>query len=246
MGELNQSGIYVIVNKANGHRYVGQTINFRKRFIQHRTKTHLWRSVIGRAIRKHGKDAFEFMVLERCAVDSLDPREVHHIAVLQPEYNMTPGGTGTRGHVVTPKTRALLAKKSRAWWDRLGQQQKQEIVARLKPHVKGTIVPPETRAQISQTVRRYWANNPRGTTSALQKRRASEVNRILLIGNQRGNKAVDRVDETGHVIASFQSLIKAAQAHGIHPSNISHVLKGGQTKAAGFAWKYHAPKEEVR
>ena len=113
------SGIYILVNKKNGHRYIGQTVDFHRRRTEHRTKTHQARSVIGRAIRKHGKDAFEFLILERCAHALLDVREIHFIATINPEYNMSDGGVGSKGHTTSQEIKSHLAKTSRAAWDPL-------------------------------------------------------------------------------------------------------------------------------
>lgn len=153
------SGIYMIVNRVTGHRYVGQTINFRKRFTQHRTKTHQRRSVIGRAFHKHGKDAFEFIVLERCPADMLDAREIRHIARLRPEYNMNKGGDGNRGFMVRPEVRACLSAKSRAWWRRLSDEEKRAIVSRIQKNRRP--VSAETRARMSAANKRFWAGKKR-------------------------------------------------------------------------------------
>jgi group I intron endonuclease len=153
------SGIYMLVNKNTGHRYVGQTINFRKRLTSHRTKTHQARSVIGRAFRKHGKDAFEFIILERCPIEMLDAREILHIARLRPEYNMNKGGDGNRGFTIGPEVRACLSAKSKAWWNGLSDKEQRAIVSRLQKNRRP--VSAETRAKMSAANKRFWAGKKR-------------------------------------------------------------------------------------
>jgi group I intron endonuclease len=211
------SGIYMIVNKVTGNRYVGQTINFRKRFIQHRTKTHQERSVIGRAFRKHGKDAFEFAILERCKVDDLDAREIHHMSILRPEYNMIPGGTG-RGKIIVAEVRAVLSIKGRAQWDRLTPAQKATVVKRMRE--KKQIFSPERRARIGSDRRRF----------------RQEHGDYML-------KPVIMMDGSANNLAYFKSVNDAARSVGIDASAISRVLKGQRILAAGHFWKYQKERD---
>jgi hypothetical protein len=84
------------------------------------------------------------------------------------------------------------------------------------------------------------------TTSNLQKRRSSEVNKMLLIGNKRGKRvSVDQCDpDTKEIIASFETAIEASKSVRIHPSGITSVCKGKQKTAGGFFWKYYSVKED--
>ena len=61
------SGIYAIVNKVNGKRYVGSAVNFKKRAIIH--KYHLKKGThhcehLQRAWNKYGPESFAFVILE--------------------------------------------------------------------------------------------------------------------------------------------------------------------------------------
>ena len=72
-------GIYLITNKVNGKKYVGQSID-----IEERWKDHIWASkksklLIYRAMRKYGIDNFDFSILEECSIDKLDEREIYWI-----------------------------------------------------------------------------------------------------------------------------------------------------------------------
>jgi len=64
------SGIYAIVNKRNGHRYVGQAQNMRDRVAQQyralQTGAHIvhGRRVLQEVWNSYGPDAFDFVVLE--------------------------------------------------------------------------------------------------------------------------------------------------------------------------------------
>ena len=208
----------MLVNKANGHRYVGQTINFHNRLRQHRVKTHQGRSVIGRAFRKHGKDGFDFVIVERCGIKSLNTREIHHISTIRPEYNMTPGGIGSKGHIVSKEIRARLAKAGRAQWNRLGKDEQRAIIERMQLNRKPVSI--ETRAKIGASRRRYRQEHPD----------------FLL-------KPVIKMDGSAINLAYFKSVNDAASATGIHPSAISRAVRGKRILAAGYFWKYQRERD---
>ena len=92
----NMCGIYLIENKLDGKKYVGQS-----RDIAHRWSNHLSRynqttdkeynKVLYRAFRKYGIDNFAFSVLEECDENKLNEREVYWIKTLN---TLTENGLG--------------------------------------------------------------------------------------------------------------------------------------------------------
>ena len=64
------SGIYIITHRTTGKRYVGQSVNIRSRWADHRRtegNAHL-----ARAVWEEGPDAFSFEIVELCAPEELD------------------------------------------------------------------------------------------------------------------------------------------------------------------------------
>jgi len=102
--ELKTAGIYVISNKENGKKYVGQSSDLRMRWIHHRwflknNKHH--NRHLQAAWNKYGEDAFEFFILEYCHKDILDEREQYYIWLCNSYnfgYNLDYGGDGIRGY----------------------------------------------------------------------------------------------------------------------------------------------------
>lgn len=78
------SGIYIILNTKNSKVYIGQAIDFKKRWREHsrslNTGTHR-NCHLQRAWIKDGKEAFKFLRLEYCEVGQLDEREQHYIDI---------------------------------------------------------------------------------------------------------------------------------------------------------------------
>lgn len=103
-------GIYKITNKINGKIYVGQSIDIKERWRQHRWKAFNcneigYHSAIHVAMRKYGLDNFIYEVLEQCAAEELDEKERYWISLLNcitPNgYNILSGGQKYRKSVKT-------------------------------------------------------------------------------------------------------------------------------------------------
>ena len=74
----DKSGIYLIVNKVNGHRYIGSSVNLKSRFLGHRNKLENSKhenSHLQRAWDKYGSESFEFKALFFCEKGQLVEQE---------------------------------------------------------------------------------------------------------------------------------------------------------------------------
>ena len=95
-------GIYRIINKINGHSYIGLSNNIEKRFKDHISKAFNLNdkekdNVLYKAIRKYGKDNFYYEILEECPPEQLKEKEIYYINLYntyknREDYNETPGG----------------------------------------------------------------------------------------------------------------------------------------------------------
>lgn len=98
--------IYQYVNKINGHMYIGLTNNPKRRYFEHWFSANNqndkdYNQAIHRALRKYGKENFDFNILEDNIPDDnkelLKEREIYWIAKFntykdKQHYNETPGG----------------------------------------------------------------------------------------------------------------------------------------------------------
>lgn len=102
--DSDQCGIYSITNILNGKRYIGQTYNFKYRWMRHRSclkhgtehNAHLQA-----AWSKYGADNFKFEIIERCPFKDLDDREIYWINYYDSKntgYNFADGGLGCKGY----------------------------------------------------------------------------------------------------------------------------------------------------
>lgn len=91
-------GIYKITNKINGHSYIGQSIDIKRRWRDHKNKKINCDTPLQRAFKKYGIDNFTFEVLEECSSESLNEKEQYYIMkynTYYDGYNATTGGQGT-------------------------------------------------------------------------------------------------------------------------------------------------------
>lgn len=85
-------GIYQITCTVNGRHYIGQSIDIKRRFSQHKRQEE--NPYLRADMEKYGIGAFKFEVLEECAPEELDKKETFYINETQPEYNIKTEGRG--------------------------------------------------------------------------------------------------------------------------------------------------------
>ena len=102
--------VYVITNKINGKRYVGQTAKtLEERWAEHKSAARRGARVLFyNALRKHGPDAFWLGELgtrnTRAELSELECLWIARLGTLIPAgYNMTAGGEGALGYKHTPE-----------------------------------------------------------------------------------------------------------------------------------------------
>ena len=109
--------IYSITNIVNKKIYVGKTT----KTINERFNSHINTSKCGsqtylhKAIRKYGKNNFTIEVIEdniSCET-VLSQREIFWIKKLKPEYNMTLGGEGSTGRILSEESRIKMSSKAK-------------------------------------------------------------------------------------------------------------------------------------
>lgn len=115
---LEGAGIYCFENLINGKKYIGQSDNLRRRILRHirELKNNNDSSkILQNAYNKYGEDGFELYLIDECAVELLNEREIYWIKELgsnQSEwgYNISWGGEAfMRGVETTQEHRLHLS-----------------------------------------------------------------------------------------------------------------------------------------
>lgn len=138
-------GIYQITCTVNGKRYIGQSIDVKRRFSQHKRKPP---DGMIDDFKLYGVDKFKFEVLEECAEADLTVREDFYLSALHPEYNIR-----TEGHGISDETRKKLSVTNTG-------KKKPSIRRRVKCVETGTVFESITSAA-------KWCNLPSPNLSTL-------------------------------------------------------------------------------
>lgn len=218
---MSKSGIYKITNKVNGKIYIGLSNNIDRRFQEHVTPRNVKYKTtnLAKAFRKYGIDSFVFEIIELCEVDFLAEREMYHISIINPEYNMNEGGIGNKGLSLTDAQRLHLSVKNKEVWNAKPPEEKQMIINRLTRPKIGHLVSEKTRQKLS-----YINLGKKLPIESLIKRtRTDKVISMMILGVS---------------VAEFGDIKMAAEAMYVTPQAINNVLKGKCLTAGGFHWKY--------
>jgi group I intron endonuclease len=151
------SGIYAIINKINGHKYIGSSADITNRWKRHikrlENNDHHSRH-LQNAWNKYGKDNFEFAVLIECPVGDLLDHEQEQIDSGRPEYNVSPTAGRTAGVIRSAEYRRKQSESQRG--KRLSAETRQKISDGMKGKKNSLgvirVVSEETRKKISRSL----------------------------------------------------------------------------------------------
>jgi group I intron endonuclease len=201
--------IYLIINKVNGKKYIGQTA----RSFQERMKEHISHStqLIDRKIREYGIDSFECKVIDQAnSIEELNQKEINWInkenSLMPNGYNLCIGGDNTLGY-----NHRLESKK------KMSQ-------AQIKRNMKGQKNPYYGKKHSKETrekMKKAWENRE-PNTQALVPTWTSNKKRVVNIDTQE----------------VFESVKEAAQKYSLKATHISRVCRGKRKSTGGFKWMY--------
>lgn len=200
-----------------------KTLHTRRRLHWNEAESGRGQSWFHKAIRKHGKDAFTWHIIEHCdSISELNAAEVRWIALSREcghrLYNLTKGGDGGA---------------------RINQ----------KPHVP-TI---DQRRRISESLRRHYKHNPGtmtgrvGPKSPMYGRSHSEESRAKISLANRGkpkpsNRGAGNGSSRSVVCLTtgevFPVASDAAKKYGLDLSSLIKCCRGKKRSHGGMRWKY--------
>jgi len=145
-----KSGIYGLINKANGNSYVGSSVNLGKRFSNYYSFKYITdpkrNMIIHKALIKHGYSAFSLVVMEYCETTNIISREQYYIDLLKPKYNILSQAGSSLGFKHSEETRLKMSKKS------------PDLLEKIRRHLKklnSKPFSPEVRARISEGMAKF-------------------------------------------------------------------------------------------
>lgn len=168
---LNQKEIYLILyratNKINGKFYLGiSSRDLNKRKNEHISRRNTGKSLISKAIKKYGQDAFEWDVLYQ-SDDEIDIKTIERemISALKPPYNLSEGGEGMIGYTFSERTKKIFSDKYKGKKrpPEIGKKISKGLTGRIRTEEsklkqsnsrKGFVVSEQTRLKISESMKK--------------------------------------------------------------------------------------------
>lgn len=244
-----KTAIYQIKNTINGKAYIGITANPTRRWWEHRNPPAKRNTVLIKAIKKYGADAFSFTVLHWCDTRE-DARELENLVVetcgsIVKGYNMCPGGGGGQigakrrpetverirqsnlGKKRTPEQIERLRQIATAKWEADPEYREKVLAAMAKAR---TNVNENTRIEAARiaSTNRVWSAESRAKLSASTMGRKYGPEVIAKMAATK-RKPV-RCNETGEV---FTCTHEAAEKTGVKARTIWRQCKGKIKKPRG-------------
>lgn len=200
--------------------------------MEHKSHSHnpSYNRAINKALRKYGAENFTFKVIEECPAEKLDEREVYWIAKLHPIYNMTIGGRGVVGNVLSDDARKRLSISAKLQWDRMTDEQKAKKLSVFKGPKVGHKVSEETRRKLRE------ANLGR-KESEETKTKISKANRGH-IPHKPVYKPICAFGDKEFCFYYFYSVKCAGEYFKVGGSQVTAALKGRRKHFRNLIWKY--------
>lgn len=133
------SGIYQILNLVNGKRYIGQSINIKHRFGNHKSSLNIGNhknKYLQSSWNKYGEASFIFEIIELIGTEELNTREIHWIefynsAKREYGYNGNGGGDSFKMSESTKKKISLAMKGKKNGSKNIGRRHSEETIEKL-------------------------------------------------------------------------------------------------------------------
>lgn len=220
-------GIYKITNKINNKSYIGQSIDIKARFSQHKlhafdNRRDSYNFTIYKAIRKYGIENFNFEIIEICSKEDLNKKEKYWIKYYDSYnngYNMTTGGDTSTNH--TDKK----VKQYNINGDFITEYQSIREASRFT-NIDHTSIIRCCKNKVKHAGGFLWSYSD---------------NKIIIPNKiHLAKRKVGQYDPiTNKLIKVYNSIKEATDAMGGKgTANIGNVCKKKQITAYGFVWKY--------
>lgn len=180
------AGVYRITCKKSRRSYVGSSKNVAARWKRHgyelKAGKHHSRH-LQRAWDKHGKEAFEFVVLEVVTDQPLHEREQHYMDKLKPAFNNTPVAGPPVVHSAASRAKiSAAAKRTWACPERRRKQSERVKAAGAPPGMSKRILDlwadPAYREKIAANHRNYTAFGVAGSLKELARAHGVKYNMV--------------------------------------------------------------------
>ena len=224
--------IYKVTNILNGKMYIGQSINPEARWRKHKEKSSKCRS-ISAALKKHGKENFEFNILcwcpDKAYADMVETRLIEAHDTRRVGYNICVGGEGFGSGEDHPKYGKKATEETR-------RKISAAKMGELNPHY-GKPNRPEQKAKIRESLlgrEVTWGDKVSAAKKGiltipledlLERSAKGRAKRIVKVRAQRGDE-----------VYTFDSIRLCAAHFNMHEVCIQRYLRGVVKNRDGWSF----------
>lgn len=129
MAREKLSGVYIITNTTNGNRYIGSSVDIRRRWATHLRELRRGKhgnQILQRAWDKYGEDGFEFSIVLLCSENDTLLNEQEYLDSMHPEYNICISATASMlGRIMSEEHKHNISKARKGYI--MSDEQKQKL-----------------------------------------------------------------------------------------------------------------------
>ena len=248
--------IYMYINKINGHKYVGQTNNFKRRHNEHINQSYNkkrkrdYDMIFHKAIRKYGIENFEIVILKenlnsQCLLNIWEDYYINKYDCLSKEnYNSARAGySNPYANKTEEEMRQIRKKMSDSQKGKRHKPCSEETKRKISEANKGKKRSEEQRQNIS---------NGKTKNSTINKKYSKRKTDNIMFTKTR---QIAQYDKQGNLIKIWKSIKEASSSLNIPDSSITTCCKYWDMNcdrkewikkynkypnktAGGFIWKY--------
>ena len=221
-----------------GKIYVGATCDYERRLDQYRVKDGLkYQRLLRESVEKHGLDSHKFSILEYCDRVDLYKREIYWVGRLNSYYynnslglNLTLGGSGSRGAVVSDKVKKQISERNskKVYKYSIDGKFIKEYSSTVEAAIEHNITPCVIGHCINKTRHHKTAA---GFIWSKTKEESVTIKYKVIY-----KEKIVQLDVNGNYINTFENIKEAGDFNNIVPSNISRCVRGLRKTAGGFKW----------
>lgn len=252
---MNKSGIYCIENLIDHKKYIGQSVNLKKRISKHlyelKNGVH-FNDHLQQAWYKYGENNFNISIICYCKKDELDEKEIYYIDLYKTTdkkygYNKDSGGNKN-------KTRTEEScNKMREYWkqhgginDGLLQATKRAKKPVIQFNKKGEIIAEyDSIIEASEATGIAFGNisavclgDNKTSFGYVWRFKGDDFNKFKIENNIKTKKKVVQYTMDRKYVNEYPSISDAWRETGIDYRNISAVCNGNRKSANGYIWKF--------
>ena len=156
-----KSGIYCFENIKDGKKYIGKSIDLRKRILDHinslrRNSDEC--AYLQNAWNKHREENFKIYIIEVCSIEEVSEKEIFYIQEFGSKtpngYNLTNGGDGTSGYTWNEEKRNAIKNVGNHFYGKKHSEETKKKMAESqrgsKNHNYGKIISDEIKNKMSE------------------------------------------------------------------------------------------------